>query len=961
MNPERWQRIRELLEAVLERPPHERTSFLDQACGSDPEFRKEVESLINYRDEAERFLENPPVNGMENPKDRLKSLVGRTLSHYEIHNEIGRGGMGEVYIAEDTKLHRNVALKILPREMDSEERRQRFEREAQAIAALNHPNIVHVYSVEKAESVYFITMELVHGKTLSELIPKGGMPLETFLEIAIPLADAVSAAHEERIIHRDLKPDNLMVSDKGRLKILDFGLAKLKQEFGESGISELPTQSATGEGRILGTVAYMSPEQAEGKKVDHRSDIFSIGIILYEMVTGRRPFQGDTTASPLSSIIKDTPTSVMEVKPSLPHILGRIINRCLVKDPEHRYQTAKDVRNELEDLKRELDSGEVWEKAPATTTRPKSKWLVRTALVAAIVVAGVVGYQLRLDEVTEETTAPTIEGKLTQVTSQLGRERYPSLSPDGKFVVYMSWTSGNQDIYRQRIGGETAFNLTEDCVADDTQPSFSPDGELIAFRSDRDGGGIFLMGATGESVRRLTNVGFNPAWAPDGKEIVFSTEPVGNSNRGDLNGQLLRANIDTGEISAIEVDGDAVQPNWSPHGHRIAFWSFSLSDFNNRDIWTIPADGGQPVPITKDEHIDWNPVWSPDGKYIYFSSNRGGTMSLWRVPVEEETGTALGSPELVTTSVAAAIGHLTFSVDGMRIAYSAVVYRSSIQKTAFDPEAGTVIGQPVSIIEDSKRKLYLYFSPDGEWLAFNVMPGGGQADIVVVRSDGTGNPRNLTNTPQYANFWPRWSPDGSKIAFYSQRSGSLEIWTIKPDGGELRQLTETPGMDLMYPVWSPDGSRMVYYSAPTGVSNDLASYIISPDLPWEEQSPEKLPPLNTSGAFVVSSWFPDGWLAGYDDQIFSDIVLFSTSSREYRMFPAEGPAYPAWMSDGRRLLYGVGQIKKLDTVSGSTSVVLSVPPDRVAYPCLTHDDRWLYFTRWINEADIWMLTLEEEQ
>ena len=315
-------------------------------------------------------------------------MIGRTLSHFKILEKLGSGGMGEVFVAEDTKLSRKVALKVLPSETASDpERRRRFEQEAKTVAALNHPNIVTIHSVEEAEGIHFITMELVRGKTLTELIPRKGLPLSRFFEVTIPLADAVSAAHGQGIVHRDLKPDNLMVSDEGRLKILDFGLAKLKREFVESGISELPTQSATQEGRILGTVAYMSPEQAEGKKVDHRTDIFSIGIILYKMVTGERPFKGDTSASILSAILKDTPRSVSALNPKLPSNLARIIKRCLVKDPEHRYQTAKDVRNELEELKQEVESGEVVEGVRAAV--PRSKWLIPAVALAAAVVAGI--------------------------------------------------------------------------------------------------------------------------------------------------------------------------------------------------------------------------------------------------------------------------------------------------------------------------------------------------------------------------------------------------------------------------------------------------------------------------------------------------------------------------------------------------------------------------------------------
>jgi serine/threonine protein kinase len=253
-------------------------------------------------------------------------MIGKNLAHYRIIEKLGAGGMGEVYVAEDTKIGRQVALKVLPPEMATGERLMRFEREAKAVATLDHPNIVTIHSVEEAEGIHFYTMQLVKGKTLTELLPKKGLPLSKLLEIAIPLADAVSVAHEQGITHRDIKPDNLMLGGAGRLKILDFGLAKLKQEYAdEVPGSELPTEHRTEEGRILGTVAYMSPEQAEGKTVDHRSDIFSIGILLYEMATGERPFQGDTKASIMSSILKDTPQSVTQVNPNLPRDLGRII------------------------------------------------------------------------------------------------------------------------------------------------------------------------------------------------------------------------------------------------------------------------------------------------------------------------------------------------------------------------------------------------------------------------------------------------------------------------------------------------------------------------------------------------------------------------------------------------------------------------------------------------------------
>ena len=361
-------------------------------------------------------------------------MVGRTLSHYRILKKIGSGGMGEVYLAQDTKLDRKVALKVLPPELaESAERRRRFEREAKAVAALNHPNIVHVYSVEEADGVHFITMELVRGQTLSALIQSGRLPLSQLLDMAIPLADAVATAHEEGITHRDLKPDNVMMGDDGRIKILDFGLAKLKPETSAAGASERATVTATREGHAVGTLTYMSPEQAQGKSVDHRTDIFSLGVILYELATGRLPFRGDSDAAIYSSILRDAPAPVTEIDPRLPNLLGRIIQRCLAKDPEHRLQSAKDLRNELQELKQDVVSGIARlgaDRAPAK--RPRLLW-VAAAAAALVVFARVAGFVPSLDLVGRDYGVFRLTNPI-QVTMALGVEDYPTWSPRWDFA-----------------------------------------------------------------------------------------------------------------------------------------------------------------------------------------------------------------------------------------------------------------------------------------------------------------------------------------------------------------------------------------------------------------------------------------------------------------------------------------------------------------------------------------------
>ena len=434
-------------------------------------------------------------------------MVGQNLAHYKILEKIGSGGMGAVYLAKDTKLDRNVALKILPPELaENEERRSRFTREAKAIAALNHPNIVTVYSVEEADSIHFITMEHVEGKTLAAALPRHGFSLGQFLDLAIPLVDAVAAAHEHGITHRDLKPHNIIVSAEGRVKVLDFGLAKPSARLGSAASdSELPTEQMTREGRILGTVAYMSPEQAEGKAVDARSDIFALGVNFYEMLTGERPFQGDTPASTLSAVIKDEARSMTELAPSLPRDMVRIVRRCLAKDPSRRYQTAIDVRNELEELAKALDSGETMVD-PVLSGRSPSSWRVLPWIATA---AGGLLVALWLSDIIPtpfgEPAGPAVPTftNARQITSAIGVEDFPTWSPDGQTLAYESNQSGNMDIWVKQIGGGPPVNRIPDNDWIDSNPSWSPNGRNIAFISQREDRAYYVMPALGGEPRRV--------------------------------------------------------------------------------------------------------------------------------------------------------------------------------------------------------------------------------------------------------------------------------------------------------------------------------------------------------------------------------------------------------------------------------------------------------------------------
>ena len=872
-------------------------------------------------------------------------MIGRTLGHYKVLSKLGSGGMGQVFAAEDTKLLRNVALKLLHEEMTSSAARLiRFEREARAVAAFNHPNIVTIYSVEEVEGLHFIVMELVQGKRLSEMIPRAGMALAKFFEIAIPIASAVSAAHEQAITHRDLKPDNLMVTDEGQVKVLDFGLAKPREEIPPPGEgSELPTEHLTEEGAVLGTVAYMSPEQAEGKSVDHRSDIFSLGIVFYEMLVGRGPFHGETPASVVAAILRDSPVSVTSINPSLPRELSRIVKRCLVKDPDRRYQTAKDLRNDLEDLKQELDSGEALE-AGVTGVGDSAvkKNFVLAGAAAVLLCITIIFLLMQTAWKEEKASSVPVQGTFRQVTLEEGQELNPSLSSDGNLVVYQSRASGNWDIYQQRVGGERGFNLTEDSTTDDTQPAFSPDGESIAFRSERDGGGIFLMGATGESVRRLTDFGFNPSWSPDSQGIALATEGVYDPLSRGGNSQVWVVAVANGEKRLL-AEGDAVQPSFSPHGQRIAYWGVSGGQ---RDLWTVGTNGGDPVPVTKDIDVDWNPVWSPDGLYLYFSSDRGGSMNLWRVPIQEASGEVLGEPEPVTTPSSHVSG-ISMARNSFRVAYASEASTSHLWRIGFDPDREIVEGRPLPITRGSRMVGEHDVSPDGEWLVAGSY--GRQESIFVLRTDGTGF-RQLTDD-RYRNRIPRWSPDGKQIAFFSNRTGNYDVWILHPDGSGLRQLSGDPDRELSFPVWSPDGSQLAC------VDGSDTVLVLDPRKPPREQSPETLPGFQRGGdSFWPCSWSPDGrWLAGYLLNPGAGIWIYSIDSRELLTLTDFG-SYPVWLSDSRRLLFEeAGELYIVDRMSKEPRVLFSHSQGWL-HPTLSKDNRTIYLTLSSLEADIWLLT-----
>jgi Tol biopolymer transport system component len=543
----------------------------------------------------------------------------------------------------------------------------------------------------------------------------------------------------------------------------------------------------------------------------------------------------------------------------------------------------------------------------------------------------------------------------TQLTFQPGPEFFPSLSPDGKMLLYASAAAGNWDIYLQRVGGSNPINLTKDSPVDDTQPSFSPDGERIAFRSEREGGGVYLMGATGESVTRISDLGYSPSWSPDSELILVGTEQIPQPSTRPTTSRLWSIEIKTRERQLLYA-GDALQPTYSPHKQRIAFWSRPTETQQREQIWTIAVAANQsaPVPVTNGATTDLNPIWSPDGKYLYFSSNRGGSFNLWRVQINEQTGATLGEPEPVTTvGAATSVLQLAFSGNGQRLAYSAQEEIRNLRRANFDPVSGRTAGQPISITSGTKQLWFPDPSPDGEWLTCYSM--GQQRHIFIMRIDGS-EPRDLTDD-EFRHYWPRWSPDGKRISFSSRRTGNYELWSINRDGSGLQQLTHGGGAH--YSAWAPDGDRLAY-SIHTP-RNDCVIFDVSK--PWNEQTPQPLLPMSDNSAFEGWSWSPDGKkLAGIKhlpSGVHSGIGIYDLQAKAYDWLTDFGD-WPIWLNDNQRLLFvSQGKILLFDTRNRKSYPVLTVTDQDVdiGSPGISRDNRVLYFSFVETQADLWLMDL----
>jgi serine/threonine protein kinase len=716
-------------------------------------------------------------------------MIGKTISHYQIIEKLGGGGMGVVYKARDLKLDRFVALKFLPPYFGADENeKKRFINEAKAASSLQHNNICAIHEIDETEDEQmFICMDYYEGETLKKKIGRGPLSIEAVIDIAIQIAQGLARAHEEGIIHRDIKPANIIITNRNEVKILDFGLAKLA---GEARLTQKDTTK--------GTVAYMSPEQARGEEVDHRTDIWSLNVVLYEMIAGHLPFRGDYEQAIIYSILNEEPEPTTDLRNGSLE-LERFVNKALAKNPDERYQNMEEMLIDLESCR----------KVPLAyqkIKKPNKAMFKKLLGILAIVLLLII---LSLEYLLTRQESKGFQIKHTQpLTTAPGLETDPAWSPDGTRIAYASNEGGNMDIWVRQIAAEQKVNLTKDYTGYDGKPAWSPDGEWIAFVSGRNGGGIFVIPTLGGIPKRVVSISFaaylsnisaipHLSWSPDGMELTYAV--VGHI-------YTVPAHGGTPTPVSLPSSGLAVgysEPAWSPDGDRIAYTNFVALGVATSQIWSAQRDGIDPVPVTEGKYFDHNPIWSSDGEELFFISDRGGSRDVWWVSVDGR-GKPSGPAQSLTTGLS--VGAIALSRDGTKLAYTKIMEHSNIWSIPIVPDRTLTLDDARILTKENHYIDMLSVSPDGEWIAFDSNRSGNQ-DIWIMRKDGS-ELRQWTTNP--AHDWVgSWSPDGKEIAFLSNRKGHMDIWVLPSDGGEPKQVTFDGAGEM---VWSPDGKQIVFNS-----------------------------------------------------------------------------------------------------------------------------------------------------
>jgi Tol biopolymer transport system component len=840
--------------------------------------------------------------------------------------------MGDVYRARDPQLGREVAIKVLPTALWHDADRQRtFEREARAAATLNDPNVVAVHDFGVHEGIGFIVTELLQGETLRQRINGRPLPPHIAVEYTIQIASGLAAGHDRGIVHRDIKPENVFVTNEGRIKILDFGLAKMTDGADASATVTLDGVSLR---PVMGTAGYMSPEQARGLHTDHRSDIFSAGAVLYEMLAGFAPFRRGTMAQTVSAILHDEPPELTGVAPEL----EGIVRHCLAKRPEERFQGIRDLIFELKALPAVA--------LRAVPHRQRRRSLRTTAFVALMLfvaaVAATIGY------LAGRRPAPVSVQRLHRLTDFPGIEEFPSISPDGRSVAFTASRKGFRQIFVTLVAGGMPVQITND-AADHQAPRWSRDGNSLVYFSragaNEAEGAIWSIPALGGSPRRITD--------SIGSADISKDERLAYFRLMSGQVQLVSSSLDGTNVQLIagSVPGYHLYPRWSPDGQTIAF---QRGDGPRFDIFVISRRGGQARQITHDRNIIRGLAWSPDGKGIIYGSSRGSTLpylpplALWLVPLNG------GATRQITPSDAwyeqPDVHGATGSVSAARVRM-----RFDIWSFPFDTKAAENVRRAVLLTHQTGQVLTPSASPDGDHIAF-LSDSGGHGNLWVM-SSRRGDVRQITfeDDPAVTVGLPVWSPDGSSIAFVSSKGRTgyeFGAWIVDPDGRNLRNIAKH-GLGI---AWSPDG-RWLYYAvasagvldkvrvtggAPVRVRNEPTRNVIGvhgttlyytvervlldgrPQIEIRAATPESGPSraLALIAASRIPSWqivnpaiSPDGeWLAmPLTDGFTTNIWTLSTRNGTWRQVTDFGDRATfiarrvSWSSDGRAILASVGE------------------------------------------------------
>jgi eukaryotic-like serine/threonine-protein kinase len=847
---------------------------------------------------------------------------GTRMGPYEILGPIGSGGMGEVYRARDPRLGRDVAIKVLPQAFAAEPARlARFQREAQALASLNHPHIGAIFGLETTDGVTALVLELVEGETLDRRIGPAGMPLAEVLGFAVQIADALAAAHAAGIVHRDLKPANVMVTPAGSVKLLDFGLAKVTA-FQGADATMTAAAPRTEEGAILGTVAYMSPEQAAGRPLDARSDIFSFGSVLFEMLAGRRAFEGDTSMSTLAAIIHEPARPASQVNARVPRELERLISRCHRKDPARRVQSTADLKVALEELRDDLEGGRLTVAAGTTATPPARPWRLTLAVAAGAIVLVAAGWLAgRAPGGVDTPVVPQYE--LHRMTADIGLTNDPAVAPNGSLLAYASdrERGTTRDIWVQPVAGGEPIRVTSH-TADDSAPAFAPDGSRIAFRSERDGGGIYVVPALGGPERLLVPDGRDPQFSPDGQWLAYHTGGRG----GDTHLHVMPA---AGGPSRRLFPEARVTAGfvWSPDSTRLLF--LAIGERGSVDWWVgdIAEPAAQPprrvrvggfisdaavlIPQAwESERVLYTRPWghgarldsirvdgetfTEDVRPLYLAADQLGRVamdsngrlyvssyaahsSIWTIPV---SGPRPATGEARRLTGAAAADQLpSLSADGTRLAFIST-RRPDAGAWLRDLKTGAEVALP-----SQPRLRSLVLSPDGDRVAYS--PFGSEAAVFVVGTGG-GAPRQLCGG--CVSYLWSWTPEGRALIVNIPPQG---LALLDAESGEVHRLVDD-GQDFLWMGRvSPDGRWLAFLSWEAA---DRTRKVIAPFAGG--QLGERSTWISASeGRYVdeESAWAHDGR------------TLYFVSER-----------------DGFRCFYGIGFDPDAGQVLGSPQAVLHV-------------------------------------